>query len=1268
MSDDVQITVRVNNQTAAGFRDINGQIRSMDGRFAASAGNMRRSSEDINRALVDVRGTLLSLAPAVVPVAASLAPLTVQAGAAGVAVAAFGAALVPQLASLKSAADAQDKYTTAVTKYGTGSKQAAQAQQVVAATLNGMPAATQRAAAGYAVLRDQFHAFSDSTAKFTMAPVTHSFALVGALLPKLSPMVQATGTQLDRLVKVAGGAVNSAGFDALSKRFSTFANQTLKNATDGAIHFIRVLSEGNAKSPIASFMEYARAQGPAVKELITNLAKAVGNLLQGAAQAGPGMLTLVNAFAKLVAALPPSLIGNLMQVVAAFKLIKLAGAGVAAVGGGIQSLAAKIATLRTASTAAGGGLAGLRAAFAALGTAAKATVIVAGIAAVVAVLTKLSSSGKKAPDVDRMTTAIGNLGATGKVTGEALRVFGTNLDGLSKSVDRVAGQASGMDKFNDVMNKIFTIGMAKSNSMKDAEKNVDAIDKALANLVKNGNAKLAAQALTDLQKAYAKQGGNPKTLTKELDDYKSALADQALEQKLTAQSMGLFGDAAQAASAKLEQQKASADGLRQSIQALNDVNRQGLGGMIAFQQSIADAAKAAKTNADALSMTHGQLNLSSQKARDAASALQDLADKTDAAAASARESGSSWEQVNSIYSKGRSSLVKYAEQMGLSKSQAKALADQILQIPDKTAKIKMNAEDATRDLETFNSAVRKTPGSKSVTLKTLSSSAEQVLEAFGYKVTHLKNGSVKVTALAGGALGTIANVAAAIRALNGRTATTYVKTVRLGGDSMWSSKPMPAQRATGGLVPRYAGGGDVQAFPSGGYVQGPGSGTSDSILALMGSGAQAMVSNTEYVVKADAVRKYGVKMLDAINEGRLPVAHLAKGGKTKKLTTAQKDARKELGGELGISTFGQMAGYQRNPFERGLGAPADLSSLVSSLNDAASKIKAAFSGKTESSLLKSLSSVGRALINHEKALTRVTASLSSAKDKLNSLKDSASQLSASIKSNLINSANITKAAGSGGGTVTLASVRQGLSVSRDKVVAFASALKQLKAKGYSKTIIQQVAEAGIDGGGLETAGALLEASASEVSSINSMQSQIENAAGSAGKTTASSVYDAAIKTQTKVVQALTAEQKKLQKSMDNLAKSMEKLISKALGKKAAGGIVGAAASGGIRTGLTLVGEQGPELAELPIGSRVRSNPDTRRLLAAQAPWASMLNAPRRAHAPVAGTAPAGGDGQPIVIQVRIGEKDFGELWVDAGRKAVRARGSIQATLQPPRGR
>jgi len=55
------------------------------------------------------------------------------------------------------------------------------------------------------------------------------------------------------------------------------------------------------------------------------------------------------------------------------------------------------------------------------------------------------------------------------------------------------------------------------------------------------------------------------------------------------------------------------------------------------------------------------------------------------------------------------------------------------------------------------------------------------------------------------------------------------------------------------------------------------------------------------------------------------------------------------------------------------------------------------------------------------------------------------------------------------------------------------------------------------------------------------------------------------------------------------------------GMSAAGGangpIIGAKASGGASNGLTWTGEQGPELLDLPPGTRVHSNPDSRRMVA-----------------------------------------------------------------------
>ncbi len=70
----------------------------------------------------------------------------------------------------------------------------------------------------------------------------------------------------------------------------------------------------------------------------------------------------------------------------------------------------------------------------------------------------------------------------------------------------------------------------------------------------------------------------------------------------------------------------------------------------------------------------------------------------------------------------------------------------------------------------------------------------------------------------------------------------------------------------GGSIGLYSRGGPVHAA-TGGRIAGPGTGTSDSI--------PAMLSNGEYVVKAAATKKYGA-LLEAINSGA--VRHLAGGG------------------------------------------------------------------------------------------------------------------------------------------------------------------------------------------------------------------------------------------------------------------------------------------------------------------------------------------------------------------------------------------------------
>lgn len=314
-----------------------------------------------------------------------------------------------------------------------------------------------------------------------------------------------------------------------------------------------------------------------------------------------------------------------------------------------------------------------------------------------------------------------------------------------------------------------------------------------------------------------------------------------------------------------------------------------------------------------------------------------------------------------------------------------------------------------------------------------------------------------------------------------------------------------------------------------------------------------------------------------------------------------------------LSEVAEQFGYRLERFAAG--------GVRSEAKQARGPIKAATSGDTERSLLRLMDAIVKGHMKMATALSKVNTALDKAKDRLNDLRSAASQLRDSVKSGILSAASITGGADDGK-PVTVSSIMGGLVQSKDKATAFADALKKLSKKGLNKQLLQQIAQAGIEGGGLETAGALLTASKSELKSINSLQSQISSAASSAGKTTANSLYGQQIKVQEKLV-----------KSLDELAKA----IKKAMPKKAAGGIVGAA-SGGSRGGLTWVGEQGPEIVRLPYGSSVYSNPDSRRM------------------------AGAGGAVQPIVIHqtIQLDGQVLARQMFDPLRGVIHKRGGLKA--------
>src|SRR5436190_17457627 len=548
---------------------INGDaaMRRFTNNTTRNISQMQRDTKAGEKSLDALKKAAILLAPAAIPVAGALAPIALGAGTVAVAVGAMTAAIVPQIGALSKAADAQQKYEDAVAKSGARSEEAIKAQTEYVRVMADLPPATRKAAAAYGILKDEYKQWSDSLAGDTMAPVVKGMGVLNALLPKTSGLVKVTAAETDRLFTVIGGEVASPGLDRANVKFTAFAEKTLRRANDELVHFLRLQDSGGGGGKTREFLDWARAQGPTVAATLQSVASALLNILDAASETGVSLLQVVKVVADLVAAVPPGAIATILQLALALKLTQAAVFGLAAVRGALVGFAGQLIAMQTAAAAAPGRLRAVGAAIGALSTSAKVAVAGTGIGLLLLALGELSQRGKSAPpDVDKLTSSLKQLGSTGRVTGEAARAFGSDLGGLYDKV-RSLTDPSTTDKIQQ-----FLVGWTgwDSTPVKDAKENLGAVDKALAGLVSSGQADLAAAAVQRLSAEYGKGGKDTAEFTGRLTEYRSAIADAAFEQQLAADSMGLFGAQAQSVQAKLEAQQKSADGLRQSIQALND--------------------------------------------------------------------------------------------------------------------------------------------------------------------------------------------------------------------------------------------------------------------------------------------------------------------------------------------------------------------------------------------------------------------------------------------------------------------------------------------------------------------------------------------------------------------------------------------------------------------------------------------------------------------------------------------------------------------------
>lgn len=503
------------------------------------------------------------------------------------------------------------------------------------------------------------------------------------------------------------------------------------------------------------------------------------------------------------------------------------------------------------------------------------TNVVLGLAAVGYGVSKLVGAFQAAPpNITKMKAAMVDFAQSGKVTGEAAKQFGKNLDGVGEAAARIA-HPSVLKRTKDFFSTFDPINDTDLDVSRDK---IDGIDKSLTELVESGNTKIAAENFKAYAAAAEESGTSTEKFRTLLPGYTNALMEADTAGKLAKDSQGALGDQAEMTADQLQDQRTEAEKLSDKLKELNGASISAAEQEISFRQSLADLSMAVKDNGHSLDVT-------SEKGRKVKGAFLDAAKAAQEHAQAVAEQKNSQEAGQRVLEADISLLKSQMKAAGFSADAIASLTAAYLTLPKSAStRVDANTAAAMTDLEAVQRKVASTKG-KTVTMGALTGEAREALEALGFKIKNTKGKTVEITLPTGGPRVAAQTIQGYINGVHGKTVgvgvytTHYYKNVQQGTVHSGPQVPGMPGSARGGRIRGYSGGGAVQVAPNG-LLSGPGTGRSDSILAFFASGAVGRVANTEFVVNAVSTKRY-LPLLAAINANRIPgfaAGGLASGG------------------------------------------------------------------------------------------------------------------------------------------------------------------------------------------------------------------------------------------------------------------------------------------------------------------------------------------------------------------------------------------------------
>lgn len=838
--------------------------------------------------------------------------------------------------------------------------------------------------------------------------------MFGGLKTAMDPLVNIPAQFLNAWVKTSIAATPlltrmDTAFGNWATRMTTklntaFDNGRLQASISKAGNVIANYFKRLANNPeLQIFVDRMKQNGPAVANALGDIATAILKVINALAPIAHIVLTVVDAFARFINALPTVFLDAL---IAKFILFKTA-LGISAI---VKNLAKALVALKltmAALTGATGRMVTLMApglerigmqapaiakTAAAFGMFIRGAMLIGGILFMFRTLgwamDKIFGAQHKV-DVDKLTTSLIHFNSTGKLSGEAAKTFGTSwsqsIDGMDKkfgglqaAVKEIAHANAWDDFFHGFQSATHWI-TGTTTDLQKAQDKVSGVDKALAGMVKSGDIQQAKAIFGKLSAEVAKGGTSAKKFQSILPKYSQALKDSKAAQEAAAMTMGAYGQQAIKTQAFLDQNRQAVDGLKQSIEALNDVNRQALTDEVGFHEAITQATDTIMENTKGLKDKSKALDLDTKKGQANMRVLIDLASRTSDFAQSTLGATRNYTKATQIYQQGRAELIKLATQAGMTTAAAQKLADRILKMPDMSIAIDTDVSAVDRkiqDVQTkidglkqkrktaigadktkLDAAIQKAQGEldklkqkRAVILQATYTTFDQQIKnaqskldalrqkkktavgadkskfdtaiaAAQHKVDVLKQKKATVIRVADLVSSGVTSAQKLIDAMHGKTVTVNVKingkVVGVDPNTYFQAGPHKGSRY-GGPIYRAVGG-MVNAFQGGG-ISGPGGPTADMI--------HAMLSNGEFVLRAAAVKKYGLNFLNMLNKGMLPKTGFAAGGVVQKYA----------GG--GATGGGVASGTLANAIVKITANTTDINSKISKTQALLNKLKA----------------------------------------------------------------------------------------------------------------------------------------------------------------------------------------------------------------------------------------------------------------------------------------------------------------------------------------